>query len=107
VKVTELIQKMELSIETEGVDSEITGCYMGDILSLALSDIFQGNIWITAQTNINIVAVAFHNGASCIILPNGFEPDNDARECAQNKKIYILSSNKTAYELGKTICTLI
>jgi len=99
VKVTELIEKMRLSVETQGSDREITGCYIGDLMSLALSDIFEGNIWVTVQTNINAVAVASHKEASCILLPKGLKPDKEARERAESENMYILSSDKTAYEL--------
>ena len=107
MKVTELIEKMGLSVETEGQDKEITGCYTGDLLSLAMSNVMAGNIWVTVQTNINTVAVATLTETACIILPQGLEPDENARMKADNEEVYILSSNKTAYELCAEIGRLI
>lgn len=105
--VTELIAKMGLEVETEGQNKEITGCYTGDLLSLAMANVFSGNIWVTVQTNINTVAVATLTDAACIILPQGLEPDEKARMKADNEEVYILSSDKTAYELCAEIGRLI
>jgi len=107
MKVTELIEKMNLVVETEGVDKEITGCYTGDLLSLAMSNVTAGDIWVTVQTNINTVAVASLTEAACIILPQDLEPDEKARMKADSEEIYILKSPKTAYELCALISELI
>ena len=105
--VTELIEKLGLEVESEGQDKEITGCYTGDLLSLAMSNVLSGNIWVTVQTNINTVAVATLTDAACIILPQGLNPDENARMKADNEEVYILSSDKTAYELCAQISGLI
>ncbi len=107
MKVTELVEKMGLNVETEGTDKEITGCYTGDLLSLAMSNVMAGNIWITVQTNINTVAVAALAEAACIILPQSLEPDEKTRMKADDEEIFILSSDKTAYELCAEIGRLI
>ena len=107
MKVTELIKEMNLKIETEGKDKEITGCYTGDLLSLAMSHVKEGNIWVTVQTNINTVAVASLTEAACIILPEDLSPDEKAKMKADGEEIYILSSEKTAYELCAQIGGLI
>lgn len=99
MKVSELIEKLNLTVKIEGEDKEITGCYTGDLLSLAMSHVESGNIWVTVQTNINTVAVATLTDAACIILPEGLEPDENAKVKADGEEVYILSSEKTAYEL--------
>lgn len=107
MKVSELIEKMNLTVKTEGVDKEITGCYTGDLLSLAMSHVEGGNVWVTVQTNINTVAVATLTDAACIILPEGLSPDENAKIKADDEEVYILSSEKTAYEICGEISRLI
>ena len=107
MKVTELIEKMNLRVVTEGEDKEITGCYTGDLLSLAMSNVTAGDIWVTVQTNVNTVAVASLTEAACVILPQELEADENAKIKADSEEIYVLSSEKTAYELCAEIGRLI
>lgn len=107
MKVSELIEKLNLTVKTEGTDKEITGCYTGDLLSLAMSHVESGNIWVTVQTNINTVAVASLTDAACIILPENLAPDENAKVKADGEEVYILSSEKTTYELCAQISRLI
>ncbi len=76
----------------------VEGCYIGDLLSLVMSKVEMGNIWITIQTNINIVAVAALAEASCILITDGFMPDKSTIEKAQEQEIIILGGDITAYE---------
>ena len=107
MKVAELIEKMNLDVVSEGQDKEIIGCYTGDLLSLAMSNVTAGDIWVTVQTNVNTVAVASLTEAACIILPQGLEADEKAKMKADSEEIYILSSEKTAYEICAEISRLI
>ncbi len=107
MKVSEIIEKLNLTVKTVGTDKEITGCYVGDLLSLAMSHVESGNIWVTVQTNINTVAVATLSEAACIILPENLSPDETAKVKADGENVYILSSEKTAYELCAQIGKLI
>lgn len=99
MRVSELIEKLDLNVVVLGQDKEISGGYTGDLLSLAMSHVEADNIWITVQTNINIVAVACLTDAACIILPEGLMPDENTKIKAESEKIYILSSDKMAFEL--------
>ena len=59
MKISDIIEPLELKCVTEGDNSrDITGCYIGDLLSWVMSKAQSGNIWITIMTNVNIVAVA-------------------------------------------------
>ena len=107
MKVSELIKEMNLTVKAEGVDKEITGCYTGDLLSLAMSHIEAGNVLVTVQTNINTVAVVSLTDAACIILPENLNPDENTKMKADGEEIYILSSEKTAYEVCAELSKLI
>lgn len=90
----------ELICGGENIENELSGCYIGDLLSLAMSRVQKGNVWITIQTNINIAAVASLTEAGCILLCDGCRPDENTAERANREGIPILSSEKSAYELA-------
>lgn len=79
---------------------ELNGCYIGDLLSLAMSKVEENNLWITIQSNINIVAVASLTDAGCVLICDGFMPDDDALKKAIDEDIVIMTSEKSAYELA-------
>lgn len=105
MNVSELANKLNCNIVcgAGGSQSEISGCYIGDLLSLAMSRVQKGNVWITIQSNINIAAVATLTEAACIIVCDGFAPDENTVQRAEDENIPILSSDKPAYELAKLL----
>ena len=105
MKVSELAEKISGRIVCgeKGAEKELHGCYIGDLLSLAMSRVQKGNVWITIQSNINIAAVATLTEAACIIVCDGFAPDENTVQRAEDENIPILSSDKPAYELAKLL----
>lgn len=105
MKVSELAEKTGCQIVCGGggAEKEVSGCYIGDLLSLAMSKVQMNNVWITIQSNINIAAVATLTEAACIIICDGFEPDDNTAKKAEMEDIPILTSEKSAYELAKIL----
>lgn len=105
MKVCELAERLGLKVTagSNGLENEICGCYIGDLLSLAMARVEKGYVWITIQTNINIIAVASLGEAACIILPDGLLPDEHASNKADLEGIPVLSSEKSAYELAAAL----
>ena len=107
MNVKELFEKLSLELKAGEIsEREISGCYIGDLLSLAMARVESGNIWITIQTNINIVAVASLTDAACIILAEGLSPDDNAAKKADAEDIAVLSSPLSAYELAARLAEL-
>ena len=106
--VLKLKEKLELNTVTmpEG-DKEINGCYIGDLLSWVMGKAQEGDVWITIMSNINIVAVATLCDTACILLAEGVEIDSEVKKVAEEKKVNILSSNKSAYTLATEISELL
>ncbi len=102
MKVSELIKELDLEILTapEYEDRELTGCYIGDLLSWVMGRAEAGNAWITIMNNINIVAVATLTDCACIILAEGVSADEDIIKKADMQGVVILKSDRTAYELA-------
>ena len=103
MKITEIIEKLGLKVlnGAELTDADVSGCYIGDLLSLAMSRVQKGFAWITIQTNLNIVAVASLAEAGCIIIADGFVPEENVLQKAQMQDVIILGSDLSAYELAK------
>lgn len=108
MKASELKDKLNLKLccGKDGLEKELSGCYIGDLLSLAMARLTKGNIWITIQTNINTIAVSSLTEAGCIILAEGLTPDENAQKKADAESIPVFSSDKSAYEIATQLCAL-
>lgn len=96
--VADLIKTMDLKVITgNDLSTEITGVYTGDLLSHVMSKAQSQNIWITVQTNINIVAVASLCEVSCIVLPENITPTEETIHKAEEEGIVILSFPMSTY----------
>ena len=105
---TELAKKLQLEPVCQGeTDKEVTGCYIGDMLSVVMSRAEEGDIWLTVQANVNIAAVAVLTGVSAIVLVEGMTPDPDTIEKAKAQDITIYRWDDTAYALASKIKELL
>ena len=97
----ELEKKLNLKCLTENNDEkEVSGCYISDLLSLAMGRVGEKNVWITVQTNVNIVAIAVLTEASCVVVPENIEVGEDVIKKAKDEDVIIFSAGDTAYELA-------
>ncbi len=105
MKVSELIEKLDLKLLTDEdfEDREISGCYIGDLLSWVMSHAESGNVWITIMNNINITAVASLCDVACVILAEGVDLPEAIRARANSTGIIVLGSGMSAYELAGKI----
>ncbi len=99
--VKEIAQKLSLNtvVDANG-DASVSGCYIGDLLSLVMSKAQSGDAWITIQGNVNVPAVASLTGAAMVIIAEGMALDENARLRAEEEGIAIYSSEKSAYALA-------
>lgn len=107
--VKNLIDKLNLEIISEGtnINAEIDGCYTTDLLSLAMANVCKGNIWITVQTNMNILGIAALAETSCVIIAQSMNISKDVTDKASEEQICVLRSDLSAYELSVEIGKLI
>ena len=66
-------------------EREITGVYIGDLLSWVMGRAKADCAWITIMSNINIVAVASLADTACIILAESVELPEDVVSTATQK----------------------
>ncbi len=79
-------------------DREISGVYIGDLLSWVMGRASSGDAWITIMSNVNILAVASLADTACIILAEGVKLEADVIETAKQKNINILLSDAGIYD---------
>ena len=84
-------------------EREISGVYIGDLLSWVMGRAKCDNVWITIMSNKNIAAVATLTDTSCIILAEGVLPDEGVVGICEEKGINLLSSKCGAYETAIAI----
>ncbi len=97
--VNELLTRADLTAAAlpDG-DREVTGVYIGDLLSWVMGRATSGDAWITIMSNRNIAAVATLADTACVILAEGVQPDEGVAELAEQKGINLLLSSVSAYD---------
>ena len=100
-------EKLGLIRLNDGTDRDIASCYISDMLSRVLGGCEHGDVWITVQCSINMVAVAVMTGASCVILPEELTAAVDVLEKATEEGLTIYSSRESAFTLAIKIARLI
>ena len=100
--VKEIAEKLELKAvcAEENADRTVTGCYIGDLLSLVMSKAQSGDAWITIQGNINVPAVASLTDCAMVIIAESMQLDATALARAKQEGIPVYSSEKSAFDLA-------
>ena len=102
--VQQIIEKFNFSpLSVPCPEREVTGGYVGDLLSWVMGRASQDNAWITIMSNVNVVAVASLADVSMVILAEGVQTDNGVIETAVQKDVNIVSSELSAFEIASRI----
>ena len=101
MKAENLAAELGLKKLTEtGLDKKITGVFIGDLLSIVMSESSEGDAWITMQTHANILNVADLNELACVIIAGGITPDKSLVEKAKEAGVVLLASEMGSYDLA-------
>jgi serine kinase of HPr protein (carbohydrate metabolism regulator) len=92
---------LKVAAGEKGLDREVKGAYVCDLLSWVMAHAGAGNAWITIQTHSNIIAVAVLLEISCIIIPENSVIEDETLKKAGEEGIPVLVSDSSAYN----ICT--
>lgn len=99
--VAEAAQKIRGSIITavKAATREVRGGYASDLLSDVMGNSSEGDLWVTMQKHVNIVAVAQLKGLAGIVLVNGRRPDEASLVRAEEEHIPIISTDLPAFDV--------
>lgn len=86
---------------------EVTGGYVGDLLSDVIANSKKGDIWVTRQVHQNIVAVATLKELAGIVLVDNNEPARETLEKAAQENIPVMVSQVPCFETAGRIYQLI
>ena len=102
MNVSSIVKKLNLKIVCgeEKLFQNVTGGYVGDLLSDVMGNSKEGYLWITRQTHQNIVAVASLKELAGIILVQGKEPESDTLEKATIEGIPIFVTELSAFDIA-------
>ena len=108
MNIYEISEKLSLTPLVKGnMNVQISGCYIGDLLSLVMSRAQEGEIWLTVQTNVNIIAVAVLTGVSCIIVTEGMDIPEETLAKAKEQNVTVFQSEQPTYKLSCDLCALL
>jgi hypothetical protein len=101
MKLKDLAERLGWELKTRNVplEAEVQTGYSSDLLSDVLANSIEGDLWVTRQTHLNIVAIAVMRDLSGILLANGAEPDPDTLEKAAEKMVPIFRTTLPTFEV--------
>jgi len=105
MKVSDLVEKFGLKVFSgeAGLDNDITGGYVSDLLSDVMGNAAEGELWVTLQTHQNVMAIASLKDLAAVVLVKGFEPEEDTLERSNEEEIPILGTDLDTFEISGQI----
>ena len=98
----DIITKLDLTVLTASQNfGTITpdGGYVSDLLSCVVAGAQPGNLWITLQAHMNVVAVASLREVSAVIITENAQPDAAVIEKANQQEVVLLSTKEPSYQV--------
>lgn len=101
MRLRDIVEELGLEVVTgsERLENEVVRGYASDLMSDVLANSQKGDLWVTLQIHLNIVAVASMKELAGIVLINGRRPEEETEERARQENIPILVSKQPAFEL--------
>ena len=102
MKVSDLIEKFGLQVFSgeNGLQNEIKGGYVSDLLSDVMGNAAEGEVWITLQTHHNVMAIASLKDLAAVILVKDLKPDEETLKYAVEEGIPMLGTNLETFEMA-------
>ncbi|MCX7792884.1 MAG: DRTGG domain-containing protein [Thermodesulfovibrionales bacterium] len=108
MKLSEIASNLNLEpLNDKYQDREVKGAYVSDLLSDVMANARPGEIWITLQIHINIVAVAVLKNLPAIIITNNRKPDEETLKKASQEGIAIFKTGLSTFETAGRLYKLL
>jgi predicted transcriptional regulator len=101
MKVKEVAEALSLRIwsGSAGLENEVTGGYVSDLLSDVMGFARKGEVWITLQTHKNVLAIASLKELAAVILVKGLSPDEETVRHSEEESVPILGTSLSSFEI--------
>lgn len=108
MKLQKVVEELSLSVQAAGdkLNTEVTGGYASDLLSCVMAKARKGNVWVTLQSHLNIVAVATLLQLAGIIVTEGMSPDKATLDKATEEGIPVLTTPATTFTVVGQLAAL-
>ena len=109
MKVKDIVEALNLKVLSgaEGLEREVEGCYVSDLLSDVMGNAEMGNIWVTLQVHKNVMAIASLKELACVILVKGQTAADETLEQSNEEGIPFLSTPMETFETAGKIYDLL
>lgn len=109
MKVKDIVEALNLKVVSgaNGLDREVEGCYVSDLLSDVMGNADMGNIWITLQTHKNVMAIASLKELAAVILVKGLTANEDTINQSNEENIPFLSTEEETFDIAGKIYQLL
>ncbi|MHB1355149.1 MAG: DRTGG domain-containing protein [Anaerolineae bacterium] len=100
-----IVRDVAAAIEAEvaagdvSLGREVTGGYASDLLSCVMASAQQGNIWVTLQAHMNVIAVAVLLDLSAVVITEGVRPDTAVLARASEKGMPVLLCKQGSFTI--------
>lgn len=98
-EATERIGGVIVAGAADAAGREIRGGYASDLLSDVLGNCHEGDLWVTMQKHVNIVAVAQLRELAGIVLVGGRRPDAATLARADEEHLPIVSTDWPTFDV--------
>lgn len=79
--------------------SEVAGAYAADLLSDVMGSALPGELWVTIQSHLNVVAVAALKELAAVVICGGHEVEEQTSAKAAEEGVTLLSSTMSVFEV--------
>lgn len=95
----EMIGRFGLQVYAEPPDRgrEVRGGYASDMLSDVIANAERGDVWVTMQTHLNIVAVAVLKELAAVVIVAGHKPADETVAAAREKGVCLLGTGLSSF----------
>ncbi len=96
-----IVDALELRVAAGGerLDGEVTGGYSSDLLSCAMAGAGKGDVWVTLQGHLNVVAVASLNELAAVIITENKPVAAETASKAEEEGVVLLQTPLSSYQV--------
>jgi predicted transcriptional regulator len=109
MKICDIAKELNLSVISgeNGMEREVSGAYVSDLLSDVIGNAKEGSVWITLQIHHNVVAVASLKDLAAVIIVRGAKPDDETIRRSNEEHIPVLSTSSDTFTIAGELFNLL
>lgn len=109
ITTEQIVKELKLQVFT-GEDlaaTDLRGGYVSDLLSDVMGHAREGELWITLQSHVNVVAIASLKELAAVLLVKGIQPERTVVEKAGEEGVVLLGTSEDAFTIAGKLYQLL